>query len=201
MFTEFSDDRWTPGDRHADGPALARCPRSRDSTRGCRFKEYHYQVQATDAFRYRWLPTQAPISRIDVAGDWRYDISTMDIMAFDDELTTRGNSYSMTSVVPDLSSQAMVASSAVTDPVGSQFTELPPGLPAIVGRLATDVTRDQPTRFQKALALQQYFREDGASGTSRSHPPATATPSRLSWTTPRPEVVVASACSSPPRWR
>ena len=161
VLNRFSDDRWTPGDRHADGPALGWMPSIQGLDPAVPIKEYQYQVEATDAFRYRWLPTQAPISRIVVEGDWSYDLSTMDVVALDDELTTRGISYSMTSVVPDLSSEAMVASSSVRDLVGGQFTELPPGLPRIVGRLALDVTRDQPTRFQKALALQHFFREDG----------------------------------------
>jgi len=55
----------------------------------------------------------------------------------------------------------MAASSAATHLVGAQFTGLPPGLPAVVRQLATVLTPDQPTRFQKAVALQQFFREGG----------------------------------------
>jgi transglutaminase-like putative cysteine protease len=160
VFNDFADNRWTPGDRSADGYAAGDMPPIQGLDPTVPIKEYSYHVQATDAFRYRWLPTQAPISRIEVQGNWRYDISTMDVMNFDD-LTTEGIAYSMTAVVPDLSGPEILASGAATDLVDDKFTELPSGLPAIVDRLATEVTRAQPTRFHKAVALQRFFREDG----------------------------------------
>ncbi|WP_180933663.1 transglutaminase-like domain-containing protein [Nocardioides ungokensis] len=45
--------------------------------------------------------------------------------------------------------------------VGQEYTALPTDLPAIVSTLATQVTRDAPTRFEKAVALQQWFSSTG----------------------------------------
>ena len=45
--------------------------------------------------------------------------------------------------------------------VSPAFTDLPDELPPIVRNLAFEVTRNAPSRFEKAVALQDWFREDG----------------------------------------
>jgi transglutaminase-like putative cysteine protease len=162
VLNHFADDVWTLGERHPDHPAVGAMPAIPGLAATVPTKTYDYQVQATDDFHYRWLPTQAPISTIDVQGDgdWRYDSSTMDIMAMDDGLTTRGISYSMTAVVPELNAQAMEDAGPATG-LPDTFTDVPADLNDNVEKLALDVTRDQPTNFQKAVALQQFFRDGG----------------------------------------
>jgi hypothetical protein len=44
--------------------------------------------------------------------------------------------------------------------VSADFTALPPGMPPLIRQLANDVTRQAPTRFEKAVALQDWFREN-----------------------------------------
>ena len=63
----------------------------RASTASVPTKSYDYEVTITDDFNSTWLPTQAPISGIEAPGDWRYDISTMDFMPCDEDLTTAGH--------------------------------------------------------------------------------------------------------------
>ncbi len=41
------------------------------------------------------------------------------------------------------------------------FIELPDDFPSFVRTLAQEVTRDVPSRYEKAVALQDWFREDG----------------------------------------
>ena len=67
-------------------------------------------------------------------------------------------SYTMTAVQPDLSAQQMAAAQGPTELTGTQLTETPPNLPGIVREIATEQTRDLPNNFQKAVALQDYFR-------------------------------------------
>ena len=199
VLNRFSDDKWTAGDR-TDLRPLGELPPIQGLDPDVPTTEYDYEVQATDAFHYRWLPTQAPISRIDAPGEWRYDTTTMDFMASDDDLTTQGISYSMTAVVPELSAQAMASSSALTDLAGTQFTQLPPGLPAIVRQLATAITQDQPTRFQKAVALQDFFREDGGFEYDKKAPAGNGSDSLTAFLdNAHPMVAAATACTSPPR--
>ena len=162
VLNRFSDNEWSNGDRQAptEQRAVGEMPpiQGLDSTVPTR--KWPYQVAINDNFISTWLPTQAPISEIDAPGDWRYDASTMDFMAFNDELNTQGISYSMTAVKPDLSAQAMADSSAPTNLSGTELTDLPEDLPTMVGDDARDVTRDAPTRFQKAVALQNWFRDN-----------------------------------------
>ena len=45
--------------------------------------------------------------------------------------------------------------------VDSSYRDLPDDLPPLVDNLALEVTRDYPSRYEKAVALQNWFREDG----------------------------------------
>ena len=45
--------------------------------------------------------------------------------------------------------------------VSRDFIELPDDFPSFVRSLAQDVTRDVPSRYEKAVALQDWFRRDG----------------------------------------
>jgi transglutaminase-like putative cysteine protease len=163
VLNRFSDNEWSSGDRTAppDQRAMGEMPEITGLDASVPTKSYDYDVQITQDFLSTWLPTQAPISRIDAAGDWRYDSSTMDFMAFDEGLNAQGLSYSMTAVVPELDPLALDDASSATELAGSQLTELPPGFPSAIRSLATRLTAEAPTRFQKAVAIQDFFRTEG----------------------------------------
>jgi transglutaminase-like putative cysteine protease len=122
--------------------------------------DYKYDVSIGPSFISTWLPTEAPISTIQAAGDWRYDTTTMDFMAFDDNTNAQGEHYTMTAVQPQLDPQSLNNSLTSTQLAGTQFTELPDGLPDIVSSLTLQVTSDLPTKYQKAVALQNWFRDN-----------------------------------------
>ncbi len=162
VLNRFSDNEWTSGDRKAptDQRAFGQLPSISGLSTSVPRKQYDYDVSIGGAFSSTWLPTQAPISRIDAAGDWRYDLSTMDFMAFDDNTNARGEHYTMTSVEPQLDPENLNRATVSTDLAGTQFTDLPDGLPAIVTQDALAVTADLPTKYQKAVALQNWFRSE-----------------------------------------
>ena len=159
----FNDNEWTSGDRDvptnnlADGqmPGLVGVASTMKRT------EYHYDVSVSSDFSSSWLPTQAPISQIAADGDWRYDTSTMDFLAGDGDLTTSGISYSMTGVSLEYSAADMARAPSSAGLVSRDYVQLPPGLPTIVRTLANDVTRDAPSRYEKAVALQNWFSTTG----------------------------------------
>lgn len=163
VLNRFSDDQWTSGDRAIpndqgpDGPMPAlegvdpTVPR----------QERDYRVEIYDAFGSSWLPTQAPVSAITAEGDWRYDRATMDFIAGDDGLTTAGLSYEMTGVDLGLDADAMVAAPSGASQVDDEFLDLPDDLPEMVTELARSVTEDATSPFEKAVALQNWFRRDG----------------------------------------
>jgi hypothetical protein len=67
----------------------------------------------------------------------------------------------MEAVEIDYDANRLAAAPPVGALVDPQFVELPRDLDPMVGQLAQQVAGSEPTRFQKAVALQQFFREDG----------------------------------------
>jgi len=189
VLNRFSENEWSPGDRDAppDQRALGELPVIQGLSGAVPTKEYNYRVDITQNFDSNWLPTQFPISRIDANGDWRYDATTMDFMSFNDDLRAEGMDYTMTAVKPDLSAVDMAASSAASDLAGTQLTSLPPNLPEIVRQLATSITAGQPTRFQKAVALQDFFRESGGFEYTTDRPPGNGAQTLETFLTPGTE--------------
>ncbi len=163
VLNRFSDNEWSSGDRDvpttnlADGdmPALQGVASTLNRT------EYDYTVDVNPTFSSTWLPTQAPATRVEASGDWRYDLSTMDFIAGEPDLSTADLSYSMTGVQLELSAQAMARAPSSSGLVSKAYTELPPGIPTMVRTFANEVTREAPSRFEKAVALQNWFRRDG----------------------------------------
>ena len=161
--TRFSDAEWSPGNRDvpADHVADGLMPPPQGVSTDVARKEHPYDVSVLAPFKSRWLPTQPPVSRIVAEGDWRYDDETMDFIAGDDDLTTASLDYAMTAVDLDITSEQLADAGPPTGKVDNLFTDLPDDLPPIVHDLAVEVTQDKDTRYEKAVALQSWFREDG----------------------------------------
>ena len=93
VLNRFTDNTWSSGDRKVptEQRAIGEMPPIRGLGGGVPTTSYDYDVQVTHDFISTWLPTQAPISRIDAPGDWRYDLATMDFIRGDDEPDDRGH--------------------------------------------------------------------------------------------------------------
>jgi transglutaminase-like putative cysteine protease len=76
-------------------------------------------------------------------------------------LDTAQLSWTLRAVKLDYDANRLAEAGPVGALVPREYTELPPGLDPIVRTLATQVTGDSTSRFEKAVALQQWFREDG----------------------------------------
>ena len=160
VLNRFSDNEWSSGDRKAPAEqrAVGEMPDITGLDPSVPTKSYDYEVQITQDFISTWLPTQAPISGINAEGDWRYDTSTMDFMAFDEDLNAQGMAYSMTAVVPELDALELNAANTTTGLSGTQLTDLPTGLPSLIRSVALRETANAPTDFRKAVALQNFLR-------------------------------------------
>jgi transglutaminase-like putative cysteine protease len=158
----YSDSEWSPGNRdipsenRPDGLMPALQGVSADVGR----EEYNYHVTINDDFESAWLPTQFPLAAIEAEGDWRYDDRTMDFFRWDEDIDTRGMDYTMRSIDLDLEGSELATASLSTSVVSTEFRELPDDLPDIVEDLAFSVTSDAATRFDKAVALQNWFRSE-----------------------------------------
>lgn len=161
VLTAFDDGRWRPGNREIppDQAPQGKVPGLVGVDPDVPRREYDYAVRTTDEFRWGWLPTMAPATRVRALGAWRYDTATMDFVAAEDDLTAAGITYDMTGVDLELDSRALEESVTGAASVPAVFTELPATLPTEVRRLAASVTDDATTRFGRAVALQRWFRD------------------------------------------
>ncbi|NEE03081.1 transglutaminase family protein [Phytoactinopolyspora halotolerans] len=117
--------------------------------------EIEFDFEITDNYSSRWLPLAYPAQEIEIAGDWRYDNDTLDVVSTDDDVL--GTEY--TAVSLDVTVDAETLRNAdEPDSDLSDATELPDDLPPIVTELAEEVTRDRDTDFGRAAALQEWFR-------------------------------------------
>ncbi len=162
VLNRFSDDQWSPGDREvpnsqtADGSMPGLVGVSAELTR----RNYDYRLEGDRGFRSSWLPTTQLVSRVEAPGDWRYDVSTMDFLAGDDDLDTSQLNWTFEAVEVEYDVNRLAEAPPVGALVSREFTDLPAGLDPIVRKWANEVTADAPTRYEKAVALQQWFRDN-----------------------------------------
>lgn len=169
VLNRFSNEEFSSGDRRVPSTNLANGTlpdlQGVSSTVRASARTYDYQVSINDDFESRWLPTQAPISAIDADGDWRFDETTMDFVAGDDDLRTPGMDYSMTAVQYDFLPE-QVSGSNSTIGLSPDVTELPTDLSPLVAGYAREATEGTFTPYEQAVALQAWFR--GGNGFSYS---------------------------------
>ncbi|MDO9455857.1 DUF3488 and transglutaminase-like domain-containing protein [Nocardioides sp.] len=164
VLNRFTDNEWSAGDRKVPTANLAQGgipPLEGVEAPLVSLDEVDYQVEVADQFKSRWLPTQAPISDISADGDWRYDVATMDFLASDDDLDTAGLDYSMTAALPTYDDSRLLQLNATDTVVGEEMTELPDDLPAEIRNYAIEATSGATSDFQRAVLLNQFFRETG----------------------------------------
>ena len=123
--------------------------------------EYSYDLIATDRFKSTWLPTTQHISAIQAEGDWRFDLATRDFLAAPEDLTTESATWNFQGVELTLDAESLSQTSVAAGLVNSELTSLPAGLSSEVRDLAVSVTQRAPSRFEKAVALQSWFRGGG----------------------------------------
>jgi len=121
---------------------------------------YTSQFEVRD-FRSRWLPIPYPTTTVQAPGDWRYDVDTLDLYSMDEDFTTDGLTYSLTSETVRPEASSMVAAPVAPRSVFAPNTELPSTMPPWVTDLAQSVTERGRSQFEKAVILQRWFRTDG----------------------------------------
>jgi transglutaminase-like putative cysteine protease len=83
----------------------------------------------------------------------------MDFISTNDSTSTAGLKWTMTSAKPELSNAAMIKSLTAPLAVQNAYTALPSTLAPYVRDLAHQVTDSAPSRFEKMVALQSFFRD------------------------------------------
>ncbi|MEZ5192843.1 MAG: DUF3488 domain-containing protein [Nocardioides sp.] len=202
VLNRFTHNEWSSGNRDipADQVPNGEMPPPPGVNQAVERTRHRYRVSVTDDFRSTWLPVMSPVTRVVAPGNWRYDASTMDFIAADEDTTTAGISYDMTGVELDLSQQLLDRAPNPTGSVDPLLTDLPADLPSSVSQLAAQVTAGRTTKYQRGGRAAAVVPQHRRLHLLRARPDRQRhrRPARSS--TPRPGRS-ATASSSPPRWR
>jgi transglutaminase-like putative cysteine protease len=162
VLDEFRADEWRPsardlpGANNADGPF----PSPPGLGPGIEGTTNTWKLRLSPLFGTTWLPLPYPVRRVEVKGSWRFDSRTLDVANVGD--TVPGElSYEAVSFTPGITAKLLDSAPPPPSDVRKPMTELPANLPAVVTQRAEEVTRGATTTYQKALALQDWFRRDG----------------------------------------
>ncbi len=119
-----------------------------------------WNLELAPEFLTTWLPLPYAVRSIQVNGDWRYDSRTLDVtMAA--PVATSGLRYSVVAFEPDIDARALQGSASAPAKVQVPYTQVPKSLPAVVLRQARSATKGAQTDFERAVALQEWFRHRG----------------------------------------
>ncbi len=159
----FDGKTWKPSGRDipVEQRAEGRMPRPPGLEPDVARTEVPYRIDISSAFDSRWLPAPYPVFSIEAAGDWRYDTSTMDFISAADGQTTEGMSYDLEALQVEPTAEDLAVAGPTSEEVFTPNTALPSSLPDSVRELARAVTEQEAGKFDKAVRLQQWFREDG----------------------------------------
>ncbi|MGH3425182.1 MAG: transglutaminaseTgpA domain-containing protein, partial [Nocardioidaceae bacterium] len=159
--TDLTSKGWGPGERGRDTePVDASLPDAPGVGAEVVQTTVGGRVTLTDAFHTRWLPVVYAPRSIAVDGPWRVDRDNLDIMAGRKDLDGAGVTYTFSSaVIEPTPEQLRSAPSSGRDMRGMTLT--PPSMPDSIKQRAREVTKGQDNEFDKALALQRWFRSEG----------------------------------------
>jgi transglutaminase-like putative cysteine protease len=104
-----------------------------------------------------WLPTAfSPVQVDSLAGEIAFDAETSSLVSRSDTLD--GLVYTVESQLPryDLT-RLRAADTAPTGAIAERYLALPDDFPADLAKLARQVTAGAPTRYDQAIALQNWF--------------------------------------------
>ncbi|MBC7590949.1 MAG: transglutaminase domain-containing protein [Salinibacterium sp.] len=105
----------------------------------------------------RWLPAPyAPSSVSGLVGQWSWEPDALAIRT--ERSSARGQQYTVESLRIAPSIDQLVAAGTTLEPGFDRYLALPDDLPSVVGSTALEVTAGAATNYDKALALQDYFR-------------------------------------------
>jgi transglutaminase-like putative cysteine protease len=106
-----------------------------------------------------YLPVPYPATKVSVSGNWVYAQDSLDIVARGS--TSRGLSYTVNYLDVEPTVAQLQSAPPPSQDIVSAYTQVPDFLPPSVLRTAKKVTAKATTEYDKAAALQAWFRTDG----------------------------------------
>ena len=107
----------------------------------------------------RWLPTPAPVQSVKgLNGTWSWDPDDLTIGGIN--ATTQGQRYTTTSLILEPTADQLKAAGGLVPAGVLRDLFLPSDMPPIIEQTALTATKDAITEYDKAVALQDYFRDN-----------------------------------------
>ncbi len=106
-----------------------------------------------------YLPVPYPTTKVSVSGNWVYAQDSLDIVGRGS--TTRGLTYTVNYLDVEPTVTQLQDAPPPSQDIVSAYTQLPDFLPASILRTAKRVTAKATTEYDKAAALQAWFRTGG----------------------------------------
>lgn len=108
-----------------------------------------------------WLPAAYEPQSLEAAVPARYDETSGTIIVNNDLENSNEARYNVTSATPVFDpAQLAAASTQIPSEIADVYLELPDNFPEPVVDLANEVTSDAGSTYEKAMALQTFFREE-----------------------------------------
>jgi hypothetical protein len=120
---------------------------------------YRMQVKVGDTLDQDFLPLPYPTRKVDIDGRWLYDAASLNVIG--DGETVRGQDYTASYLAVRPTVQQLRDAGQPPLEISSTYTRLPRSLPASVRAMAHTVTEGMTSEYDQAMALQQWFRQDG----------------------------------------
>jgi transglutaminase-like putative cysteine protease len=106
-----------------------------------------------------YLPVPYPATKVSVKGNWVYAQNSLDIVGRGS--STRGLSYTVTYLDVEPTVSQLRTAPPPSQQILDDYTQLPDVLPSSIARTARQVTAKATTDYDKAAALQEWFRTGG----------------------------------------
>ncbi len=162
VLDDFTGSSWQPTDRDFDStsPIGGQLPPPPGLTSNAPVESHNWQLRVSESFGSQWLPLPYPSSKLDVDDKWRYDPETLDVIGVGNT-NASGLTYNATSLSPRIDSVQLRKAAAPPASLRARMTDLPNSLPAVFQRTAREVTRSATNDFDRAVLLQDWFRNEG----------------------------------------
>jgi transglutaminase-like putative cysteine protease len=113
-----------------------------------------------DDMTSRWLPVPAPVQSVKgLSGTWSWDPDDLTVGGIN--VTTQGQKYTATSLLLAPTADQLKAAGGFVPTDVERDLFLPPNTPAIIAQTALAATAGSVSEYDKAVALQDYFRDNG----------------------------------------
>lgn len=174
VLDDFTGEQWQPSSRDESNGVDAddELPAAPGVDSAVAVRDVSYQVDVSDAFSSSWLPVAYAPTSIEVDGDWRVDRDTLDVVVADQDEQLTSTRYEFTARLTEPTPEQLRAAPAAPESL-EPFTELPEDLPAVIVDQAQSVGGDADTRYDAALALEEWFRTEGGFVYSTESSPGT----------------------------